>query len=64
MSKTRNERKQAIIDRIIAVLAVFAVFAGIILFLCGMACKVWVYHPAEQPITYEQHMARFGGVSE
>lgn len=44
------------------VVALIAVCLLVITLFCCMACKVWCEHPAEQPITYEQYMERFGGV--
>lgn len=63
MSKTRNERKREQMENLFAGLCVVVVFLLVITLLCGMACKAWCEHPAEQPITYEQYMERFGGVN-
>jgi hypothetical protein len=62
MSKTRNQRKQEIIDRIVAGLFVGLFMAAVAMLLCGMCCVAW-NHPAEEPITYEEHMERFGGIN-
>ena len=61
MSKTRNQRKRERLGDIINGIVAFAVFFIVTLFLLGMACKAWVECPAEQPITYAEHIARFGG---
>lgn len=61
MSKrTRNQRKQDIIESIIAYLIVGVILFGSCVILCGMGVKS-LNHPAEQPITYEQHIARYMG---
>lgn len=61
MSKrTRNQRKQDIIDRLIAFVIVGVILFSSCAILCGMAVKA-LNHPAEQPITYEQHISRYGG---
>ena len=60
MSKTRNQRKQDIIDRLIAFLIVGVILFSTCTILCGMAVKA-LNHPAEQPITYEQHISRYMG---
>ena len=59
MSKTRNERKRDRRENFITGLVVAAVFFIVTLFLCGMACKAWCECPAERPITYAEHIARF-----
>ena len=61
MRKTRNERKRDLIYQIVASLILLAVCFLLMTLLCGMACKAWVECPAEQPITYAEHIARFGG---
>ena len=63
MSKTRYERKREKRENFISGLVVAVVFFLITLFLCGMACKTWCEHPAEQPISYEEYMERFGGAN-
>lgn len=62
MSKTRNERRREQRETIFTVFCVVAVFLLVITLLCGMVVKA-LECPAEQPITYEQHMERFGGVN-
>lgn len=62
MSKTRNERKREQMESLFAGLCVVAVFLLVITLLCGMAVRA-MECPAEQPITYEQYMERFGGVN-
>lgn len=61
MSKTRNERRRDTIENIFTGFCVVALCLLVVTLLCGMACKAWCEHPAEQPITYEEHIARFGG---
>lgn len=61
MRKTRNERKRDLIERLAASFILLVVCFLIVTLLCGMACKVWAKHPAEQPISYEEYMERFGG---
>lgn len=56
MSKTRNERKQEIMDRLIAGVIVFALMLGATLLLCGMACKA-LECPAEQPVDGHEYIA-------
>lgn len=63
MNRTKKERRRDFIDGIITGLLVLAVMGCVALLLCGMAGEA-MEHPAEQPITYEEHMERFGGVSE
>ncbi len=58
MGKTRNQRKREVLEHIIASVVVMAVMLGISLLLFVMVGKA-LEHPAEQPITYEQHMASF-----
>lgn len=55
MSKTRNERKQAIMDRLIAGVIVVALMFGAVLLLCGMACKA-MECPAEQPVDGREYI--------
>ena len=57
MSKTRNERKQEIMDRLIAGVIVFALMLGATLLLCGMACKALDECPAEQPVDGHEYIA-------
>ena len=61
MSKTRKQRKRERLEHLAASLVVVALFFGACLLLCGMACHTWATHPAEQPITYQEHLAQFGG---
>lgn len=63
MSKTRNERRRERTESLFYGAALIAVCLLVITLLCGMACKAWCEHPAEQPISYEEYMERFGGVS-
>lgn len=58
MSKTRNQRKQDVLERIFAFLIVGVICISVCALLCGMVCKA-LEHPAEQPITYEQHISRY-----
>lgn len=62
MSKTRNQRKRDVLEHLIASVAAMAILAVACVLLCGMMCQA-LEHPAEQPITYEQHIQR-GGVSD
>ena len=57
-NRTRNQRKQDIIESIITYLIVGVILFSSCAILCGMAVKA-LNHPAEQPITYEQHIARY-----
>ena len=55
--KTRNQRKREFIKSVclMVVAMVMCCFLGM------TALKVWAEHPAEQPITYQQHMASIRG---
>jgi hypothetical protein len=59
MSKTRYERRRDRFKNIMASCIALVVFFLVTLLLLGMACQAWCEHPAEQPISYEQHIARF-----
>jgi hypothetical protein len=53
--RTRNQRKR-IHDAVLAVaMVVFWLAIG------AYSLKVWATHPAEQPVTYQQHMASIQG---
>lgn len=61
MKKTREQRKRIlrdVVDGILIMLAALAVMAVLCGFVGGMVCDA-LAHPAEQPITYAEHIARF-----
>lgn len=58
--KTRNQRKRDIFGNISLALVLFGLCAAIVMWMTVMTCKA-LNHPAEQPITYAEHIARFGG---
>lgn len=60
MSRTRNQRKREIIEHICFSLVFLVLCFALALWLTLTACKAW-NHPAEQPITYSEHIERFGG---
>lgn len=60
MSKTREQRKREVVEHLIASVVAMAILAGACVLLCGMVCE-GLNHPAEQPITYQEHLARIGG---
>ncbi|MBQ5655965.1 MAG: hypothetical protein IIV14_00840 [Bacteroidaceae bacterium] len=51
--RTRNQRRQEVLETIFTGVIVFALMFGVIALLCGMTCRAWL---AEEPITYEAHM--------
>lgn len=61
MNKTRNRRRRELLENIVSGLIVFVVVFVATFLLCGMAFQIWATHPAEQPITYEQHIANMNG---
>lgn len=63
MSKTRNQRKRDIFEHICVSLVFLGLCFALAVWLTLMGCKA-LEHPAEQPITYEEHIGRFqsGGV--
>lgn len=56
--KTRNEHRRDLLDIVIGGLVAVGVMFIVTMLLCGMAVEAW-NHPAEQPITYAEHIARF-----
>lgn len=56
-SKTRNQRKREFIKSVCLMVVVMVMCC----FLGMTALKVWAAHPAEQPITYQQHMESIRG---
>lgn len=56
-AKTRNQRKRAFKDAGLTALMVLLLVAVAVL-----ALRTWVEHPAEQPVSYEQHIAHIQAV--
>ena len=50
-AKTRNQRKRGCKDACLTALMVL-LWAAVLV----MMFRAWVEHPAEQPVSYEQHM--------
>ena len=63
MSKTRNERKRDFFENICFGIVLLGLCFAITMWLTLIACEA-LEHPAEQPITYAEHIARFGGESD
>ena len=63
MKKTRNQRKRELMEQILASAILLAVCILVMTLRCGMACKAFVECPAEQPVSYAEHMERFGGAN-
>lgn len=59
--RTRNQRKQEVLETIFTGVIVFVLMFGVIALLCGMTCKAWL---TEEPITYEAHMESIMGGGE
>lgn len=56
-AKTRNQRKRAFKDACLTALMVL-LWAAVLV----MMFRAWVEHPAEQPVSYEQHIAHIQAV--
>lgn len=57
--RTRNQRKR---DRArTACMMIFLVILSMM--LCTVMVKAWAEHPAEQPVSYAEHMISIGGDS-
>jgi hypothetical protein len=59
--RTRNERRRDFIESIIFSVILVVIGFALTATMCLMMCKAWATHPAEQPITYAQHMEAIGG---
>lgn len=56
-AKTRNQRKRAFKDACLtAVVVLLWATVAVMMF------RAWVEHPAEQPVSYEQHIAHIQAV--
>lgn len=59
-SRTRNQRKRELRRLICMAAAIGMLYASV---MCMMV-KAWFEHPAEQPVTYAEHMESIGGDSD
>ena len=55
--RTRNQRKRDAIKNTVLILAAVAIWLAV----SNYSLKMWAEHPAEQPITYQQHMESIMG---
>ena len=51
--RTRNQRKLELVKNVFVGIALVLMW----FVLCTVMVKAWLGHPAEQPVTYEEHMA-------
>lgn len=61
MSKTRNERRREQKESLFYGVALIALCLLVVTLLCGMACKAWCEHPAEQPVDGHEYIATVKG---
>lgn len=51
-SRTRNQRKRELVKNVFMGIALVLLW----FVLCTIMVKAWLGHPAEQPVSYEEHV--------